>query len=646
MRFSTKQILQAVLTLCLCVTLLLTIAIQAEAVTADSSSVEINETTFPDANFRSFILSQTYGQDGVLTPAELSEITSMHVSCENIADLAGIEHFTALKELVCECNPLTSLDVSKNTALATLICTYNELTSLDVSKNTALTFLNCDANSLTTLDISKNVELSNFSCGNNLLTSLDVSKNTALLELWCCNNQLTSLDISKNTALSKLWCSDNQLTSLDVSKNTALTFLNCDANSLTTLDISKNVELSNFSCGNNLLTSLDVSKNTALLELWCCNNQLTSLDISKNTALSTLWCSDNQLTSLDVSKNAALLAFVCEGNSRTITAEENKFDLSTLAASGFDVKKAKNWKGGTVNGNILTVTSNPVTYTYNLGNGETATFSLQIAGTPVVKASNVASSGKVKLTWEKIEGATEYKIYRATSKDGEYKLIKTTAGTSFTNTSAKAGSTYYYKVKAIHSNSSANSICSEIVSRACDLPQPVVKASNVASSGKVKLTWSEVEGAKEYEVYRATSKDGEYKLMKTTTGTSYTNTSAKAGSTYYYKVKAIHSKSSANSAYSEIVSRTCDLARPVVSIKLKDGNPRLTWEKVDGAKEYQVYRATSKNGEYKLMKTTTGTAYTNTSAKAGKTYYYKVKAIHSNSSANSAYSSVDSIKAK
>ena len=83
-----------------------------------------------------------------------------------------------------------------------------------------------------------------------------------------------------------------------------------------------------------------------------------------------------------------------------------------------------------------------------------------------------------------------------------------------------------------------------------------------------------------------------------------------------------------------------------MTISLKDGDPKLNWKKIDGAKEYKVYRATSEDGEYKLMKTTTNTYYINTSAKAGTTYYYKVKAIHSNSSANSVYSTVTSIKAK
>jgi len=269
---------------------------------------------------------------------------------------------------------------------------------------------------------------------------------------------------------------------------------------------------------------------------------------------------------------------------------------------------------------------------------------------PEVKASNVASTGKIKLTWDKIEGAKEYVIYRATSKTGTYEKFYTTTGTSFRNTSAKAGKTYYYKVKAISEvKSAANSAFSKSVYRTCDLPRPVVKASNVASTGKIRLTWDKIEGAKAYEIYRATSKNGTYKKLYTTTGTSFRNTSAKAGKSYYYKVKAVSEvKSAANSAFSEYVYRTCDLKRPVISLKLSSkGKPRISWDAVDGAKEYAVYRSTSKNGTYKRLITTTKTAITNTSAKAGKTYYYKVKAISEvKSAANSAYSLKKSIQSK
>jgi len=265
-----------------------------------------------------------------------------------------------------------------------------------------------------------------------------------------------------------------------------------------------------------------------------------------------------------------------------------------------------------------------------------------------LKTASVASSGKIKLTWDAVEGAAKYEVYRSkTGKDGSFSRISTTTKTSLTNTSADAGVKYYYKVKAVHTNTNANSALSASVSRVCDLPQPVVKTSNVASSGKIKLTWTKIEGAKSYKIYRATSKTGKYSLMKTTTSISYTDTGAMAGKTYYYKVMAIHENSNANSAYSAIVSRLCDLARPTITVKRNDaGKPRISWEKVEGATKYEVWRATSKNGTYKRIATTKNLYQVNKNAVAGTTYYYKVKAIHSNTNANSAFSVIKYIKSK
>ena len=152
--------------------------------------IEINATNFPDANFRNYLLAQDYGKDGVLTETEINGIEMINVIEKNIGSLKGIEYFIALTSLICNRNPLTSLDVSKNTALSFLWCYDNQLTTLDVSKNTALTSLWCYGNQLTTLD---------------------VSKNTALTSLWCDRNQLTTLDVSKNTVLNDIDCYRNQI---------------------------------------------------------------------------------------------------------------------------------------------------------------------------------------------------------------------------------------------------------------------------------------------------------------------------------------------------------------------------------------------------------------------------------------------------
>ena len=194
----------------------------------------------------------------------------------------------------------------------------------------------------------------------------------------------------------------------------------------------------------------------------------------------------------------------------------------------------------------------------------------------------------------------------------------------------------------------ANSSLSAAVAVTCRCARPVVKTDYWASTGKPYIYWSAVAGASQYEVYRSGSKDGTYTLLGTTTAANYTDSKANAGYTYYYKVKAISEvKSAANSSLSAAVAITCRCARPSVKITTSNGSPRLTWNAVAGASQYEVYRATSKNGSYTKMFTTSNLSYTNTSAKAGTTYYYKVKAVSKvKSAANSAFSTVVSIRAR
>ena len=275
---------------------------------------------------------------------------------------------------------------------------------------------------------------------------------------------------------------------------------------------------------------------------------------------------------------------------------------------------------------------------------------IPLPSAPMVKIGNSATSGKPVLTWNAVPGATSYKVYRATSQNGTYSLLGTVTATSYTNTGAKEGTTYYYKVKA--ANGAGESAYSNVVSgKVVVTPKPaapVVKLGNSAASGKPMLTWNAVSGATAYKVYRATSQNGTYSLLGTVTTTSYTNTGAKAGVTYYYKVKAVNS--AGESAYSNVVSGkvksvTPKPAAPVVKIgnSASSGKPMLTWNAVSGATSYKVYRATSQNGTYSLLGTVTATSYTNTGAKAGVTYYYKVKAV--NSAGESAYSNIVSGRA-
>ena len=259
-----------------------------------------------------------------------------------------------------------------------------------------------------------------------------------------------------------------------------------------------------------------------------------------------------------------------------------------------------------------------------------------------------SDSGKPKLTWNAVSGATSYRVFRSESRGSGYSLLGTTTATSYTNTGAAVGKTYYYRVKAV--NSVGTSGYSNIVSGKAKTAAPAapsVTAGN-SSTGKPQLTWKAVSGAVKYEVYRSTRQNSGYSLLGTTTATSYVNTGASTGTTYYYRVKAVNRNGMA-SGYSNIVSGKAKAAAPaapsVTAGNSSTGKPRLTWKAVSGATSYRIYRSESRGTGYSLLGTTSSTSYVNTGAAAGKTYYYRVKAVNRDGMA-SGYSNIVSGKAK
>ena len=195
----------------------------------------------PDDNFKTALLGNVninINADLEIQCLEAASYTgAIDISYLSIADLTGIEAFTALTILYCNGNPLMSLDISANTALTVLDCSNNQLSSLDISHNTGLYNLYCSGNSLMTLNVSANTALSAIFCGSNQLSSLDLSAITQLHYLDCNSNQLSSLDLSANTELIQLSCGSNQLTSLNLSANMALTYLYCSNNQLMALNV-------------------------------------------------------------------------------------------------------------------------------------------------------------------------------------------------------------------------------------------------------------------------------------------------------------------------------------------------------------------------------------------------------------------------
>lgn len=260
---------------------------------------------------------------------------------------------------------------------------------------------------------------------------------------------------------------------------------------------------------------------------------------------------------------------------------------------------------------------------------------------PVPALKITTSAGHPKLSWNTVPGAAKYWIYRST--DGKtFKYYDSTKSTSYTNNSTNIGTTYYYKIKAVDSSGTTTDY-SAVKSIKCTTAAPSLSISRV--NGKPKLSWKSVSGATKYWIYRST--DGKnFKYYDSTTKTSYTNSSAASGTKYYYKVKAVATVNgkSVASSYSYAKSLVCTPATPNVSITSANGKPKLSWNAVNGATKYWVYRSTD-GKNFKYYDSTTKTTYTNNSTTVGTRYYYKVKAVvvDNGTSYASAFSSAKSM---
>ena len=207
--------------------------------------------------------------------------------------------------------------------------------------------------------------------------------------------------------------------------------------------------------------------------------------------------------------------------------------------------------------------------------------------TSVSLASTTVDAGaSTTLSWS---GATAgqnnpirgYVIYRSTSASSGYTELATTTGTSYTVTAPTTmGSKYYYKVATIDTVDGSqymSTVYATLTARtytACTAPTTVsVSATNVAPGTGVTLSWSGAAAGTNnaitgFQIYRATSATGTYSLLTSvtkaaTSGSTTVTAPSSNGSSYYYKVLTVGTKSGYNSAQSSTYATlTCKFTAP------------------------------------------------------------------------------------
>lgn len=265
--------------------------------------------------------------------------------------------------------------------------------------------------------------------------------------------------------------------------------------------------------------------------------------------------------------------------------------------------------------------------------------------------NNLRATGGIllaNLSWSASTGATSYTVKRSTTSGSGYVTVADRlTGTSFTDVSLQAGTTYYYVVSATNgSGTSANSTPVAVTPLASTLPT-LVAPTNLrvtVNSTYNYLTWTGSSGATTYSVKRSTTSGSGYVTIGSgITGTNHFDFAVTKGTTYYYVVTAVNAAGeSPNSAQVTATSTSPVVTPPAAPANLQAtaGNTQvgLSWSASSGATSYTVKRSTSSGTGYTAVASgLTGTSYTDTGLTNGATYYYVVTATNSGgTSGNSA----------
>jgi len=239
---------------------------------------------------------------------------------------------------------------------------------------------------------------------------------------------------------------------------------------------------------------------------------------------------------------------------------------------------------------------------------------------------------ELNLSWNAVLGATGYEITRSTTATGTYVLVANVENSLIYSDSALAFNTsYFYKIRAYTTVNDVKVYGSSTVSVTGKTALETVlnPLATYTAYNSNKISWSAVNGATGYEIYRSAGTSTTYAYLTALTGTTYSNTGLYTNSKYNYKIRAYRLVGTVKvyGAFSSIVSATPLPWAPTITVSsLSNTSLKVTWPVVAGANGYEVSYSTSETGTYiKLALLTTNSASI-TKLLTNTTYYVKVRA--------------------
>lgn len=273
--------------------------------------------------------------------------------------------------------------------------------------------------------------------------------------------------------------------------------------------------------------------------------------------------------------------------------------------------------------------------------------------------SNTANS--ITLSWDVTSDVQKYRVYRYDNASGAYKYIKSVTGTSYTDANLTAGQAYQYKVRGQWTYGGTNYYSGySSALTAVTLPEQVKNVTAKAGKDNVALQWDAVSGADGYRIFQYDEGTQQYvKLVDVKSDTTgYTVENLAANTEYKYKICAYKQMNAVNywGEYSaEVITKTqaktLDKVQGLTVETVSSTSLELSWDPVEGADGYRIYRLNTATGKYEKIKTVKGedtVLYKNSGLLSATKYTYKVRAYATadGTTIYGAYSSATSAETK
>ena len=267
----------------------------------------------------------------------------------------------------------------------------------------------------------------------------------------------------------------------------------------------------------------------------------------------------------------------------------------------------------------------------------------------VAQITRTTTESSVGLHWDKSNGATGYILYYYNTQTKTYKRLATGKGDSYTVKGLSPATEYTFTVKPYTEVDGVKIYGSFKNYTARTTPSAIKTVKQTGSdTGRVRISWEKKTGADAYDVYKYNASTKQYEKIATTKANEYIDNDKSATKVYYRVVSVIKTSDGyARSKSSPTLSAITGLDKvKITETKSNESAVKLTWDKVNFATHYQIFRVV--DGKAVLLKTVTADnlTYTDKSLDSGKTYTYYVRAGRNHSSALKLYSSYTTVKVK